>query len=543
VWILPSKFRDHLTEPLTYRLFAPEDLPHEMEAVPEGAGPIVLPGLDHLKPERTAPFLMDRHPVTNREFKVFVDAGGYERAEYWVRPFRTADEELSREDAMARFVDAVGRPGPAAWEMGRYPGGDDDLPVTGVSWYEADAYARWCDKELPTLFHWNRVAFTAASSQIIPTANLAGRKLLPVGSTPSLNRFGVCDLAGNVREWSWNACNREGEHFILGGGWNDPEYAFTDAYAQSAFDRSETNGFRCIRKVEPEPNREALGRDINLPFRDFRAESPVSDEVFEFFLRQFHYDKDPLEATIDDEREDELGVRQLVSFNAAYGGQRMAAYLYRPLSGSPPYQTVVMFPGSLAIHTRTVTDDQFSRVDFITKSGRALLLPVLKGTYQRGGDLKSDYPEETSAYKDYVVMWAKDLARSVDYLESRDDIDAERIAYFGLSWGGAQGSIMPAVEKRFRANVLYVAGLNFQRALPEVDQINYVTRVTQPTLMLNGERDFFFPVETSQKAMFELLGTPPEHKKRLTYPRGHTVPRRELVKETLAWLDRYLGPT
>ena len=55
------------------------------------------------------------------------------------------------------------------------------------------------------------------------------------------------------------------------------------------------------------------------------------------------------------------------------------------------------------------------------------------------------------------------------------------------------GAILPAIEPRIRVNLLYVAGLNFQRALPECDQINYVTRVTQPTLMLNGELDFFFP--------------------------------------------------
>ena len=73
----------------------------------------------------------------------------------------------------------------------------------------------------------------------------------------------------------------------------------------------------------------------------------------------------------------------------------------------------------------------------------------------------------------------------------------------------ALGAIMPAVEPRIKANVLYVAGLKFQHALPEVDHINYITRVRQPTLMLNGELDFFFPAETSQRPMFELLGTPP----------------------------------
>ena len=162
--------------------------------------------------------------------------------------------------------------------------------------------------------------------------------------------------------------------------------------------------------------------------------------------------------------------------------------------------------------------------------------------YERGGDLHHDYPSESAAYRDYVTMWVKDLARSIDYVESRPDLDASRIAYYGLSWGGALGAILPAVERRIKCNVLYVAGLGFQRALPEVDTVNYIGRVRQPTLILNGELDFFFPAETSQKPMFELLGTAPEHKKRLVFPGGHSVPRTEMIRESLAWLDRYLGP-
>jgi dienelactone hydrolase len=176
------------------------------------------------------------------------------------------------------------------------------------------------------------------------------------------------------------------------------------------------------------------------------------------------------------------------------------------------------------------------------KSGRAVVLPIYKGTYERGGDLTTDYQEPTAAYKDFVIAWGKDLSRAIDYVETRDDLDASRIAYYGVSWGGAMGAILPAIEPRIRVNVLYVAGLEFQRALPEVDQVNYVTRVKQPTLMLNGELDYFFPAETSQKPMFEWLGTPPEHKKRITYARGHTVPKLELIRESLAWLDQYLGP-
>jgi len=90
--------------------------------------------------------------------------------------------------------------------------------------------------------------------------------------------------------------------------------------------------------------------------------------------------------------------------------------------------------------------------------------------------------------------------------------------------------------------VLNVGGMVMEHSLPEVDQINYLPRVTQPVLMLNGEYDSFVPLETAQKPMFRLLGTPPDDKKMIVYPSGHIVPRVEFMKETLTWLDRYLGP-
>jgi serine/threonine protein kinase/dienelactone hydrolase len=524
-----------------YSLPAPGTIPDEMEAVPAGGFPLYLPGLDHLDTEPTVAFHMDRHPVRNADYKRFVDDRGYAREEFWREPFVAGDDVLPRAEAMARLVDAVGHPGPAGWEMGDFPTGEAEFPVAGVCWYEAAAYAAWAGKELPTIFHWNRVALTCCSAQIAPLANLSGRGPLAVGTTKSVNRFGVHDLAGNVREWVQNPVNRAEQRFILGGGWNDPGYAFVDAYAQPAFDRAATNGFRCIRPLAPDPNRDRLARTIELPIRDFRAEPKVSDDVFGFFLRQFHYDRAPLDAVVVADQPCPIGRWQTVEFAAAYGGERMQAHLFLPARSRPPYQTVLLFPGSLAIHNRSFNLAEIQRVDWIAKSGRALLLPIYKSTYERGDELNSDYPAPTAFYKDHVIMWAKDVGRAIDFVETRDDLDAGRIAYFGTSWGGTMGSILPAVEKRIRANVLYVAGLCFQRSLPEVDQVHYVSRVTQPTLMLNGELDFFFPAEVSQVPMFEMLGTPPEHKRRITYLRGHTVPKTDLIRESLAWLDRYLG--
>ena len=59
--------------------------------------------------------------------------------------------------------------------------------------------------------------------------------------------------------------------------------------------------------------------------------------------------------------------------------------------------------------------------------------------------------------------------------------------------------------------------------LPEVDQINFVTRVTTPVLMLNGRYDFVEPVETSQQPMFDLLATPAADKRHVIFETGHAV--------------------
>ena len=81
-----------------------------------------------------------------------------------------------------------------------------------------------------------------------------------------------------------------------------------------------------------------------------------------------------------------------------------------------------------------------------------------------------------------------------------------------------------------------------ENSLPEVDVFNFLLRVKIPVLMLNGKNDTFFPLETSQKPLFNSLGTEEKDKKMIVYEGGHLVPRSELIKETLFWFDKYLGP-
>src|SRR5688500_20328264 len=108
----------------------------------------------------------------------------------------------------------------------------------------------------------------------------------------------------------------------------------------------------------------------------------------------------------------------MTPFAAGSGDDRVPAYLFLPKGPKPPYQTIIYFPGSNAIHTRSSTNNlEINRIDFFLKSGRAVVYPIYKGTYERGDSLKSDYADETIFYRDHVLMWAKDLRRSVDYLE------------------------------------------------------------------------------------------------------------------------------
>ena len=140
-----------------------------------------LVGSDGSPPLELKGYQMDRFEVSNREYKRFVDAGGYRDQRYWDEPIRDGRRTLTLADAAARFVDKTGRPGPASWEGGDFPTGQGDLPVGGVSWYEAAAYAKFAGKSLPTIYHWAQAAAVYRARFVVPFSNLEGSGPLPVG--------------------------------------------------------------------------------------------------------------------------------------------------------------------------------------------------------------------------------------------------------------------------------------------------------------------------------------------------------------------------
>jgi formylglycine-generating enzyme required for sulfatase activity len=171
----------------------------------------------------TAPFYIDRCPVTNAEYKKFVEAAGHEH--------------------------------PAHWRRGTWPEGKADHPVVQVTWESAQAYAEWAGKRLPTEIEWEKTA-RGTDGRLWPWGNAFDRRrcntssdgTTPVGhySPAGDSPYGAIDMAGNV--WEWIGGRPSPLRMPLrGGDWLDgPEEA------QTFFRRMHTPkrkndfiGFRC----------------------------------------------------------------------------------------------------------------------------------------------------------------------------------------------------------------------------------------------------------------------------------------------------------
>jgi len=539
---------------LEVKLWTPEQQPSDMVYVPGGPGA----GLSYagLPQAAAPPFFIDRNEVTNAKFKEFVEAGGYERRQYWegmdIRD--TGGKLLSFEGAMKRFIDSTGRPGPANWELGSYPQGRGEYPVTGVSWYEAAAYARFRNRSLPSVSHWIHAAMrgdeigSSLAASIAPLSNFGTSGPAPVGQYQGTGLYGTHDLYGNVREWLSNP--GPGGGWVIGGGWEDPTYSYADAMPAPLMERSAQNGFRLMRPT-PESADDAA---LHVAFSgkagrtDILAAKPISEELYATYSRHFAYRPGPLNATAPETMAStEDWIKQRVTIDAGYEGKRMDVILFIPRRTQPPFQPIVLFSGmQMFLFPATVDSIEpgFAALplDFIVKSGRVLVQPIFEGTYERFQS-PVDFSDQIRMTREYAA-WRSDLGRALDYLETRTDVDAKHIGYIGLSFGSSAALPLLATEPRLKAAVLVAGGIPPQNNYPPmVDPLNYASRIKMPVLMFNGRFDAGFTVEGHQKPLFRLLGTPAADKRHVILDYGHaSPPRGDLLRESLAWYDKYLGP-
>jgi formylglycine-generating enzyme required for sulfatase activity len=204
-------------------------------------------------------FYIDRFEVTNKRYKVFVGAGGYSQETYW-------DSDGYKQ--IEAFVDRTGKPGPATWENGTFPQGKEDFPVTGVSWYEARAYARWAGKRLPTEEEWEKAASCdpeeTGAKLTYPwgddwdpdKGNFKDDEVTKVGSFPNdVSPAGCFDMGGNAFEWT-SSSYKEEYRVIRGGSVGLSESTLkrfariTKRKCPKPSYRSRNTGFRCALTPE-----------------------------------------------------------------------------------------------------------------------------------------------------------------------------------------------------------------------------------------------------------------------------------------------------
>jgi len=212
-------------------------------------------------------------------------------------------------------------------------------------------------------------------------------------------------------------------------------------------------------------------------------------------------------------------------------------------SSPKTYQALAFFPSA---RVNFLTDSSalgdLTFMDYVVQSGRAVIYPIYDGLYERHA--AAPMVPGLTVVREQVVHWSKDLARSIDYLMTRSDIDGSRLGYLGVSQGTAYGVNLAALEQRIKAVVLLDGGfLQYAHSIEGLDPVDFAPRLTQPVLMVNGRFDATFPMVTAQLPLFRLLGAPAADKRHVVFETPHDVrlQRADMVKEVLAWYDRYLG--
>lgn len=497
-------------------------------------------------------FLIDKYEVSNREYKEFISAGAYLKKQFWKHPFVKNGKTISWEEAMTGFKDRTGLPAPRGWANQTYAEGKAEHPVTDITWYEAAAYAEFRGKSLPSIFQWEKSArdgfFTQGPGEVLPwgffqkgdaldyRANISGKDTMPVDSFEfGISPFGLFNMAGNVSEWCLNEMT-EG-YPTMGSSWGEPPYGFGSIAGFPSFYVSNKLGFRCVKNLGgSEQDKAKIDTEKAIP-----VYSPSSEAEFRSWTPFYRYDKTSTEAQIVEVKETDEWRREKISYVGA-DDERVLAYLYLPKNYKRPLQVIQYVPaGDVFGNFATVPQHVENFMSPHIKAGRAVFAVVLKGFTERENppEYKSA-PVNSIKFRERIVKHATDLSRGLDYLETRDDIDREKIVYWGYSAGAELGLIFASVENRYRAVVFIAVGFSpeLENSIAEANEINFAPHVKAPKLMLNGRYDEQFSWKTEAEPLFKLLSEP---KHLELYDGGHTPPPEIAVPSVGKWLNQTLG--
>src|SRR5262249_1961841 len=158
-----------------------------------------------------------------------------------------------------------------------------------------------------------------------------------------------------------------------------------------------------------QPLPDTLAGPVQFVSRDRSKDKPVSDDIFRVYRDLHSYDKTGLKAAVDSvDDASEYWRKEKVSFAAAYGNERVIAYLFLPKNAVAPFQTVVFFPGANVLTQQS--SEQLagtSNFEFLIRSGRAVVYPIYKGTYERGPGAYYHRFGQPNLWREMNIQWSK----------------------------------------------------------------------------------------------------------------------------------------
>lgn len=254
------------------------------------AGPFIMGSTwEHSNPDQKPiheiyldDYYIDKYEVTNENFQTFIEAGGYEKRQFWSeKGWQWYQNHVKKRQELAYHLSGHSdlnlvsvRPN----SFSRAYFNQLKQPVTGVNWYEAQAYAKWAKKRLPTAAEWEKAA-RGTDKRIYPWGNTFdwsnlflptsyGRRVNLVGSIPdNASPYGIMDMAGSV--WEWTADWYSDSYYSIsprknpkgpsngnrkelrGGFWgsNRRQFRCSYRYAGVPEQRFLSIGFRCARSA------------------------------------------------------------------------------------------------------------------------------------------------------------------------------------------------------------------------------------------------------------------------------------------------------
>ena len=499
------------------------------------------------KDTQLLPFSISKNEVSNSEYQKFIDDGGYDNPKYWDFPFQIGNKIYDFNSTIKQFTDRYGKSGPANWSYGKYPRGLGNHPVTGISWFEARAFANYSNMSLPNVYQWlysSGVSSFVVNTDVVNNSNFSSSQTRETSNiNGSFNQMN--NIAGNVKEWGSNPNGLNNEKFsLLGGSYLEYSYTFNNYYSVSPLDRSIGNGMR-LSKTLSDKSSDLDDKVIPEYKRDVTKIDDVSDEVFDVYKSQFEYEDIPLNSNTTNLENfvDGYNAQKFEMKTTYESEEKLFGYIVYSNKIKDKYDPIIVYPSAGSIvsdNDSWMPKNLLNEFKYLIDEGYAIVHPIYHNTYSRNKTYNTFTPDESESYKNTIIKIGQDYKRSLDYIESRTDFNFNNLSYYGYSWGSTTSNYLLAIDNRIKSAFICAGGLMMQKSKKEIEAHYYVRRIKTPVFHISGKLDGIFGPEDAFIPWKKLIGTAPKDLRTIEYDEyGHGIPKDTIIKYHSNWIKKY----